>query len=692
MAEPDDAELIMIEARAEDLLADSETRLRLALAAADLGIWDWDVVSGRMVYSRRAKEICGFAPDEEITIDLVRGVTHPEDLPITWAQSERAFDPETRDRSPYEYRLLRRDGTVRWVRAHGEVIYREKDRQLTPVRYTGTLQDITEERAQMTERLLAEERLRESEAQLRLARDSLEERVAERTAELIATESARRQADALYRAYFQNTADPLFVVGVEPDGEFRIEQINPAHEAVYGFPVDEVRGRRVSEILPPDLVAQVVAHYRQCLEIGTVHHYRDSFLVDGRPYHSDVVLVPLRDETGRIARLVGSGRDVTLQVQAEERLRQAQKMEAVGQLTGGIAHDFNNVLGAMMSGFELIRRKAGDPERVKRLAEAGLETAERGARLTGQLLTFSRAQRLELKPLLVDALVKGLRDLLERTVGPMVRLVFEIEPTRRVVLADKTQLEMALLNLVINARDAMPGDGTVTIASRVRDVAGDPDLLPGCYAELSVADTGTGMTPEVAARALDPFFTTKGVGKGTGLGLSQVYGMARQAGGTVRLASAPDEGTIVTILLPLAEENARQQEEESGDGGGAESPGALILLVDDDPDVRGMLAESLATLGHRVIEAQDGQAALAAVRSERPDLALLDFAMPEMNGAELARALRAEMPGLKLLFASGYAETDAIVDAAGAGMRLLRKPFRLDALQAAIAEVLGDVG
>jgi signal transduction histidine kinase len=236
----------------------------------------------------------------------------------------------------------------------------------------------------------------------------------------------------------------------------------------------------------------------------------------------------MRDESGRIVRLVGSSRDVTRQVQAEEALRQAQKMEAVGQLTGGIAHDFNNLLGAVMGGFDLIRRRADDPERVRRLAESGLEAAERGARLTSQLLTFSRSQRLELKPLIVSDLVRNLGDLLARTLGPMIQLRFDLEAEQQPVLSDPTQLEMAVLNLAINARDAMPDGGTLTLATRRRMVEGDAELAPGCYVELEVGDTGVGMAPEVAARALDPFFTTKGVGKGTGLGLSQVYGMARQ--------------------------------------------------------------------------------------------------------------------------------------------------------------------
>ncbi|HEY0115427.1 MAG TPA: PAS domain S-box protein, partial [Allosphingosinicella sp.] len=334
----------------------AETRLRLALAAADLGIWDWDLVTGRMVYSERAKAICGFAPDGDVTFEMVRDVTHPDDYPFTSAQSQRAFDPAIRDRSPYEYRLLRADGTIIWVRAFGEVVFDGEGAAARAIRYTGTLQDISRDRDR-------EERLRESEARLRELNATLEQRVAARTAELSAVEAARRETDALYRAYFENTADPLFVIGVAADGGFVVEQVNPAHEATYGFKLEEVRGRRMDDLLGPEVAEEVVRYYRQCVEQGEVLHYRDSFRMQDGIHHADTVLVPLRDSTGRIDRLVGSSRDVTRQVQAEDALRQAQKMEAVGQLTGGIAHDFNNLLTVITGNLDLIRRVAAN-ERV----------------------------------------------------------------------------------------------------------------------------------------------------------------------------------------------------------------------------------------------------------------------------------------------------------------------------------------
>jgi PAS domain S-box-containing protein len=663
------------------LLRASEARLRLALSAADLGVWDWDLVTGEMVYSRRAKEISGFSPDGDVTVEMVRKITHPEDHPVTSAQSRRALDPAVRDREPYEYRIVRPDGAVRWVNARGEAVFEEVDGETRAVRYTGTLRDITEERER-------EARLRDSEARLRALNATLEQRVEERTAALMAVETARRETDAIYRAYFEYTADSLFVIGVEPDGGFVVEQINPAHEATYGFKAEEIRGRRMDDLLGPELGEAVVRYYRQCVEQGSVLQYRDEFQLEDGPHHVDTVLVPLRDERGRIVRLVGSSRDVTRQVQAEDALRQAQKMEAVGQLTGGIAHDFNNLLGAVMGGFDLIRRQPADVDRVRRLAEAGLEAAERGARLTSQLLTFSRSQRLELKPVLVSELVENLADLLVRTLGPMTRLKLQLDAVRRPVMSDATQLEMAVLNLAINARDAMPDGGSLTISTALRRIEDDPELKPGEYVELVVTDTGAGMTPEVAARAFDPFFTTKGVGKGTGLGLSQVYGMARQPGGTVRLETRPGAGTSVRILLPCTESDSAQAEPAASTGASASGERVRILVVDDDADMRRMLAESLASLGHDVTEAPDGQSAIDAARQDRPDLVVLDFAMPGMNGAETARALWAEAPDLPVLFASGYAETDAIEEVGGKEVALLRKPFRIDSLQAAIKDAL----
>jgi CheY-like chemotaxis protein len=284
-----------------------------------------------------------------------------------------------------------------------------------------------------------------------------------------------------------------------------------------------------------------------------------------------------------------------------------------------------------------------------------------------------------------------MRELLARTLGPLIRLHFMLDDPRAPVLSDPTQLEMAVLNLAINSRDAMPEGGDLTIATAVRQIARDVDLPAGDYVELSVTDSGSGMPAEVQAKAFDPFFTTKGIGEGTGLGLSQVYGIARQAGGTARIESEEGKGTVVRLYLPLLTlQPAAAAEPERPAAAKAAARAATILLIDDDPDIRGVLAASLETLGYAVIAAENGAAGLEALEQRIPDLVVVDFAMPGMNGAEFATAARNRKPGLPIVFASGYAETAAIEKAAGPHAVVLRKPFRIDELETVVAAALSE--
>ena len=392
----------------------------------------------------------------------------------------------------------------------------------------------------------------------------------------------------------------------------------------------------------------------------------------------------LRRANGRLAEANRQLHDQMLERErAEEALRRSQKMEALGQLTGGIAHDFNNLLQVINGAFELIRRRASETAKIEGWATNGLQAAERGASLTRQLLAFSRAQKLELRPFVVSELVEGMRDLLGRTLGGNVDLEFELDDRRVPVLSDPTQLELAVLNLAINARDAMEEGGRLLIRTRVRQIPpGHPVLPPDDYVELSVTDTGSGMRPEVAARAFDPFFTTKGVGRGTGLGLSQVYGVARQAGGEASISSEPGKGTTVSLLLrrssvePTAEVPASETPAEAP----ARPTPATILVVDDDGDVRSMVRDCLETLGYRVITADGGVAALRVLDGVRPDLMLLDFAMPGMDGAETAGMARERWAELPIIFASGYADTAAVQASLGGSAVILAKPFDLKEL------------
>ncbi|MBL8771024.1 MAG: response regulator [Phenylobacterium sp.] len=372
---------------------------------------------------------------------------------------------------------------------------------------------------------------------------------------------------------------------------------------------------------------------------------------------------------------------------AEEALRQAQKMETLGQLTGGIAHDFNNLLQTVQGALDIISRNPGDAERVARWSRLGQEAAQRGARVTAQLLAFSRAQKLEIRAVDVRAVIARLRELLPNALGTAVSLHFEVGDGEQTVMADETQLELAVLNLCINARDAMPNGGDVVVSTARISVEGDPELPAGTYLRLSVADTGVGMPQDVRARAFDPFFTTKGVGKGTGLGLAQVYGIARQAGGTARLESATGQGATVTMLLPLAPDAPRAEGEAAVPTPEAVA-GARILVVDDDDGVRTFVCEALTAMGYRCIAARDGQSGLEQLAEEPVDLLIVDYAMPGMTGAEFAAAALATRPDLPIIFASGYAESEALDAAMGRPTSLLRKPFDSQTLARRVAEAL----
>jgi signal transduction histidine kinase len=372
--------------------------------------------------------------------------------------------------------------------------------------------------------------------------------------------------------------------------------------------------------------------------------------------------------------------EVSQRKKAESELLQAQKMEAVGHLTGGLAHDFNNLLTAVVGNLDMIRARASEP-RILRLAESAFKAAERGSKLTAQLLAFSRTQKLVTQSVDINRLIEDSFELLNQSLGANVTIVTDLDPRAPCVIADSNQLEVSILNLAINARDAMPDGGTLTIRTACEE-ADDRRVV------LSVTDTGTGMPPDVIARAFDPFFTTKPPGKGTGLGLSQVYGLVRQMGGDVEIKSQLGRGTSVRLLLRRAAATADLAAEAAvpSDSGHAER----ILVVDDDHDVRGFMAGFLAEIGYVVHEAEHGEAALALQKAVNPQLMIIDFSMPGTNGAEVVTAARAVQPQLPVLFVSGYADTAALEAATGSAP-FLRKPFRPAELASAVRTAL-DAG
>jgi signal transduction histidine kinase len=392
----------------------------------------------------------------------------------------------------------------------------------------------------------------------------------------------------------------------------------------------------------------------------------------------DMSLRPVKNERGAVVGIVPEAVETTQRVKAEAALRQSMKMEAIGQLTGGLAHDFNNLLTAVVGNLDLIRLRSGEPN-TRKWAENAFKAAERGAKLTSQLLAFSRTQKLDTAPVDVNALIVGMQDLLNQSLGANVTVAFEPAPALPPAVADTNQLELAILNLSLNARDAMTDGGTLTIRTALS--ADDAKAVL-----IAVTDTGTGMSPEVVARAFDPFFTTKPTGKGTGLGLSQVYGIVRQAGGEVTIDSKVGKGTTVTIRLPRAV-NVGAREKRDDDAAPRAVRSEKLLLVDDDPDVRDIVCRVLTELGYTVREAAGGQEALDALSDFSPDLLLVDFAMPNMNGAELVTTARRRNGDLKVLFLSGYSDSAVLESAVGDAL-LLRKPFRPAELATAVRHAL----
>ncbi len=377
-------------------------------------------------------------------------------------------------------------------------------------------------------------------------------------------------------------------------------------------------------------------------------------------------------------------RDMRLTREAEARRVQAQKMEVLGQLTGGIAHDFNNLLTAIIGSLDLVLRRSSQDLAHRRYIEGALDAALRGAKLTSRLLAFSRVQRLALEPVDIAAILEGMAEILEHTLGPNVTVKRDVDPAARWVLTDPNQLELALLNLAINARDAMPEGGVVSFSTTMgadRDSRGHVDVR--------VRDTGQGMSPQTAARAFEPFFTTKIAGRGTGLGLAQVQELARQSGGGARVESAPGNGTTVILSLPAAGRDARASTAAIRPGPEPVAPktGQRILVLDDDVDVRRVLVETLRSRGYLVFEAASGEDALSALPKIDPDLFMIDYLMPGLNGAEVAAMARRARPTQRILIVSGHFD-GAMLDAAGPDMPVLRKPFDGPALAAAVAAAL----
>ncbi|WP_309085639.1 ATP-binding protein [Chelativorans sp.] len=498
---------------------------------------------------------------------------------------------------------------------------------------------------------------------------------------------------------------------------------NEAARHLLGIGSDEAIGLPAVQLFP-EQSREEIAHLIEAARGDEIIRHREIPLRtegDKVLVHGEISLAPIHDESGRVASVSMTVRDITARrraeeelrqlnqtlaqriaeavaerEQAEEALRQAQKMEALGQLTGGIAHDFNNMLAVVIGSLDLLTRRIGTDPRARRYVDAATEGARRAATLTQRLLAFARQQPLNPEPIEVNKLVAGMSDLLAHSLGSDIRLETVLAGGLWRTYADPNQLESALLNLAVNARDAMPDGGRLTIETQnafldARYAAAHLGVAEGQYVLVAVTDTGTGIPPEVLGKVFDPFFTTKEVGKGTGLGLSQVYGFVKQTGGHVKIYSEPGQGTTVKIYLPryVAAETEADQEEASSELPSGELE-EVVLVVEDEPAVRRFSVDALTELGYRVLEADGAKAALRLIDAH-PEIALLftDIVMPDVNGQKLAKEARLRRPDLKVLFTTGYTRNAVVHNGVlDPGVELIAKPFTINELAARVRAVL----
>jgi len=531
----------------------------------------------------------------------------------------------------------------------------------------------------------------------KITRDMTEQR----EAQLALLETERR-----FRLLVQGVVDYAIFM-LDPDGI--VTNWNSGAERIKGYAASEVVGKHFSTFYTPEdqeagIPARTIETARR-----TGHCQAEGWRVrkDGTPFWAGVALDAIRDEDGVLIGFAKITRDLTERREAQlalersrEQLFQAQKMEAVGSLTGGLAHDFNNLLTGISGSLELMRSRLaqGRIGEIERYITVAQNAASRAASLTHRLLAFARRQTLDPRPIDANRLVSDMEDLVRRTVGPEIAVEAALAGGLWPTLCDPNQLENAVLNLCINARDAMPQGGRLTVETANtwfdERSAGERGVRPGQYVAVSVSDTGTGMTPEVVARAFEPLFTTKPSGRGTGLGLSMIYGFAQQSGGEARIYSEVGIGTTVRLYLPR---HLGDVAEEKGSTAGplahGRGQGRTVLVVDDEASVRALVADVLGELGYHVVEASDGVSGLRVLESRTPiDLLITDVGLPGgLNGRQVADAARRTRPALKILFVTGYAENAAIGHAhLEPGMHVLTKPFAVDRLASRVETILAE--
>ena len=660
-------------------LREREAELARVQQLGRIGGLEVDLTTG--FRNRRSPEylqIHGLPPEavDESHEDWVRRM-HPEDREATEKKFRDAVAGSVRDYTA-QYRIIRpSDGETRWISVKSTI---ERDEEGKALRLVGAHTDVTEQ-------VMAERALRQSEERYRKLADQL--------AELNATLAQRVEEKTRERDRIWNVSQDLLVV-TDRDGVW--QTVNPAWTKTLGWSEAELLNRTSEWLEHPDDNEITRAQVKKLGAGQATTRFESRFRhKDGSYRWLSWTGVSDKDRNYAVARDVTAEKAASERLKAtEEALRQSQKMEAVGQLTGGIAHDFNNLLTGIVGSLDLLqtRLNQGRIDNVARYINAAMTSANRAAALTHRLLAFARRQPLIPKGVDVNQLVVSLEDLLRRTIGEAIDLEIAASDDLWWTLCDPNQLESALLNLAINARDAMPDGGKLTVTTanaRLDSVTADtPALSPGDYVCIEVTDSGVGMSAEVAARAFDPFFTTKPIGQGTGLGLSMIYGFARQSNGHVTLASRLGHGTSVKLYLPRHQGDSAVEHTAAVKAAEHAATGETVLVVEDEPVVRGVILEILHDQGYRTLEAADGPSGLRILRKDkRIDLLITDVGLPGMNGRQLADQARETRPDLKILFITGYAESVAIADGfLQPGMEMITKPFDLDNLSRRIRAMI----
>ncbi|WP_122368420.1 PAS domain-containing sensor histidine kinase [Pseudomonas amygdali] len=657
-------------------------QLQLALdSGAVVGTWVWDIIADQLTGDERFARTFGLCPKlcaKGLPLELVIASIHPDDS----ARVDKSIEDALQNSETYrcEYRVLHEDGLYRWVEASGKI---ERDSRGKPVRSPGVLLDIDSRRM---------------------------------------AEDERDRLNELLRIF--TAAVPGVVYAKDLEGRMLVANRGTAE--LIGKPPEFFIGKTDLEFLDDQQQARVLMETdRRIMQNNVSEQIEEQVnLPDGSAATWLSTKAPLLDENGEVIGLIGSSVDVTARKKAEEAvrelnqtleqrieqavfereqiedaLRHSQKMDAVGQLTGGIAHDFNNLLAGISGSLELITKRlaqgrVGDVDRYVSVAQGAVR---RAASLTHRLLAFSRRQNLSPRVTNVNVLIQDMEELIARTVGPEIDIKVVAHDDLWPALIDHAQLESSLLNLCLNARDAMPNGGRIVIetANASIEECTDPDhgIPAGEHLSIRVTDTGMGMSPDTVAKAFEPFFTTKPIGAGTGLGLSMVYGFVRQSGGQIRVESVEGQGTSVVMHLPrhIAENAPRAAEPEITEEA-AHHTGETVLIVDDEPSVRMLVAEVITGLGYNCLEAGDAQSGLQILQSDtRIDLLISDIGLPGgMNGREMADAAGDCRPGLPTLFITGYAKTSVLDDChLRPCTQVLTKPFGLDALAGRVTGLIG---